>query len=166
MNDQFLSILPSAVVLGTAGVIAPGLTLTRGWANESRTHIRGAVHIVLVVILLQAAHFVEELSAGLHERLPALFGLPPMSLQFFVSFNVAWLAIWSLSSWGLATHYRAALFPLWFLGIGCVVNGVAHRALSILAGGYFPGLVTFPVVGILGVVLLRRLRVVTSPSTD
>lgn len=161
MNDKLLSILPSAVVLGAAGVIALNLILTRGWADESRTHIRGAVQIVLVADFFQAAHFLEELSAGFHERLPALFGLPPMPLQFFVSFNVAWLVIWSLSSWGLMAQRRASLFPLWFLGIGCVVNGVAHPALSIVAGGYFPGLITSPVVGVLGVVLLRRLRVVT-----
>jgi len=165
MNNEFLSILPSAVVLGAAGVIALNLTLTRGWAEESRTHIRGAVQMVLVTVLFQAAHFVEELSAGLHERLPALLGLPPMPIQFFVSFNVAWLVIWTLSAWGLASQRRASLFPLWFLGIGCVVNGVAHPALSILAGGYFPGLVTSPVVGVLGIVLLRRLRVVTSQGT-
>ena len=135
MNDELRSILPSSVILGAAGVIALNLTLTRGWANDSRTHIRGAVPIVLVAVLFQAAHFAEELSAGLHERLPALFGLPPMPLRFFLSFNVAWLVIWSLSSWGFAAQRRAALFPLWFLGIGCVVNGVAHPALSILAGG-------------------------------
>lgn len=113
MNDEFLSILPSALVLGAAGVIALNLTLTRGWADEARTHIRGAVQIMLITIALQAAHFVEELSSGLHERPPALFGLPSMALQFFVSFNVAWLVIWSLSSWGLATRRRASLFPLW-----------------------------------------------------
>jgi len=161
MNDEFLSILPSALVLGAAGVIALNLTLTRGWADEASSHIRGAVQIVLVTIALQAAHFVEELSSGLHERLPALFGLSPIPLQFFVSFNVAWLVIWSLSAWGLTAQRRAALFPLWFLGIGCVVNGIAHPALSILAWGYFPGLATSPVVGVFGVVLLRRLRLVT-----
>lgn len=161
MNDEFRSLLPSAVVLGAAGVISLYLTLTRGWADESRKHIRGAVQIALVAILFQAGHFVEELSAGLHERLPALFGLPPMPLQFFVSFNVVWLMIWAISAWGLGAHLRPALFPLWFLGIGCAVNGVAHPALSILAGGYFPGLLTSPVVGVLGVLLLRRLRDVT-----
>lgn len=170
MNEEILSILPSAVVLDAAGGVALNLTLTRGWADDSRTHVRGTVRIVLVAILFQAAHFVEELSADLHERLPALFGLPPMPLQLFVSFNVAWLMIWSLSCWGLAAQRRASLFPLWFLGIGCVVNGVAHPALSILAGGYFPGLVTSPVVAVVGIVLLRRLGVVTqavdsSPNT-
>lgn len=164
MSDEFLSILPSAVVLGAAGVMALTLTLTRGWADQGRTRTPGAVPIVLITILFQATHFVEELSAGLHERLPALFDLPPMPLQFFVWFNIAWLAIWCLSAWGLAARLRPALFPLWFLGIGCIVNGVAHPSLSILAGGYFPGLVTSPIVGVAGVFLLRRLVLVTDAA--
>lgn len=155
------SILPSALVLGIAGITALFLTVSRGWAAESRMHIPGAVRIAVVAVFFQAAHFTEELLTGLSERLPALFGLAPMSLWFFASFNVAWLVIWSLSSWGLAAKRRAALFPLWFLGIGCTVNGVAHPALAVFAGGYFPGLVTSPVVGVLGVLLLRRLLVVT-----
>lgn len=152
-------------------MIAFFLTLNRGWAAECRMHIPGAVRIAVVAILSQAAHFTEELLTGFHERFPALFGLVPMSLGFFMSFNVAWLGIWSLSGWGLAAQRRAALFLLWFLGIGCTLNGVAHPALSVLAGGYFPGVVSSPVVGVLGVLLLRRLLVVThaldsSPTAD
>lgn len=161
MNDELRSLLPGTAILGIAGVIALLLTLTRGWADESRKHIRGAVQIAVVAVLFQAAHFAEELLTGFHERLPALFGLPPMSLRFFVSFNLAWLVIWSLCAWGVAARCRAALFPLWFLGIACIANGVAHPSLSVLAGGYFPGLVTSPVVGVVGGVLLRRLLLVT-----
>jgi hypothetical protein len=90
-----------------------------------------------------------------------LLGLTPWSLRFFVSFNLFWLAIWSLSVWGLAARKRAALFPFWFLGIGCVANGLAHPLFSIITRGYFPGLVTSLVAGIVGVVLLRWLLRVT-----
>jgi hypothetical protein len=41
------------------------------------------------------------------------------------------------------------------------ILGVAHPSFSVLAGGYFPGLVTSPVVGVLGGLLLRRLLSVT-----
>jgi len=161
MNDELRSILPSTAVLGAAGLIALFLTLTRGWSDESRTHSRGVVHIALVAILFQAAHFAEELVTGFHQRFPALLGLAPMPLRLFVLFNLAWLAIWSLSAWGLAARSRVALFPLWFLGIACIANGVAHPSFSVLVGGYFPGLVTSPAVGVLGVLLLRRLLLVT-----
>jgi hypothetical protein len=167
MSDELRSILPSTAILGVAGVIALLLTLTRGWADGSRTRSRGAVHVALIAIVFQAAHFAEELWTGFHERFPALFGLDPMPLRLFVLFNLAWLLVWSLCAWGLAARRRAALFPLWFLGIGCSANGVAHPWLSLLAGGYFPGLVTSPIVGVLGVLLLRQLLSITdggSPS--
>jgi hypothetical protein len=115
MNDELRSLLPSTAILGVAVVIAVLLTVTRGWADDRGTHIRAAVQIAVITVLLQAAHFGEELFTGFHERFPALFGLAPMSLPFFVSFNLAWLVIWSLCVWGLASRSRAALFPLWFL---------------------------------------------------
>ena len=34
-----------------------------------------------------------------------------------------------------------------FLAIGMVLNGIVHPLLSVRAGGYFPGLVTSPLVG-------------------
>lgn len=130
MNGEVGSIVPSAVVLGAAGAMALFLTLTRGWAVDSTTHRRGAVRVALATILSQAAHFAEELLTGFHERFPALFGLVPIPLRVFVLFNLAWLVVWALCVWGLAARRRAALFPLWFLGIACVANGVAHPSLS------------------------------------
>ncbi len=161
MNDDLRSLLPSAMVLGVAAAIALFLTLARDWAHDSKQIIRGAVHLAVITTLFQAAHFTEELVTGFHEQFPALLGLPPMPIRVFVVFNFAWLMIWSLSAWGLAARRRAALFPLWFLGIASAVNGVAHPLFSVLAGGYFPGLVTSPVAGLLGVLLLRRLALLT-----
>jgi len=161
MTNGLISILPSAVILGFAGMIALILGISRGWASESMIKIPGAVRVAMIAILCQTAHFTEELITGFHERFPALFGLAPMSLRFFVVFNIGCLVIWALSSWGLASRHRAALFPLWFLGIGCAMNGVAHPLLSVLAGGYFPGLVSSPVVGVLGIFLLGRLHAIT-----
>lgn len=161
MNDDLRSLLPSTIVLGVAAAIALFLTLSREWAHERKPLIRGAVRMAVAATLFQAAHFAEEFVTGFHEQFPALLGLPPMPIRIFVVFNLAWLMIWSLSAWGLAARRRVALFPLWFLGIGSVVNGVAHSLLSVLAGGYFPGLVTSPVAGFLGILLLRRLALLT-----
>lgn len=162
MNEELRSILLGTTGLGVAGAVALLLTLARRGIEDSGTRIRGAVRIALVAVFLQAAHFSEELATGFHQRFPALLGLAPWSLRFFVSFNLFWLAIWGLSTWGLAARRRAALFPLWFLAIGCVANGVAHPSFSVRTGGYFPGLVTSPFVGVVGILLLRRLFLVTS----
>ena len=161
MDDELTSILPSAVALGAAALVALLLTFSRGWAEGSRAQTRGAVRLALVAVLLEAAHFAEELSTGFHERFPALFDRSPMPLPVFVLFNLAWLAIWILSVWGLAARNRGALFPLWFLALASIANGLAHPAFSALEGRYFPGLVTAPAVGIVGVLLLRRLLSLT-----
>jgi len=56
---------------------------------------------------------------------------------------------------------RAALFPLWFLAIASLANGVAHPLLSVQAGRYFPGLFTSPLVGVAGLALLRQMALAT-----
>jgi hypothetical protein len=161
MNDGLRSVL-LGTPLSVAAVIAICLTLARGRVKTSEAQLRAAVRVVVVAILLQAAHFAEEAATGLHQRLPELLGLNPWPLPFFVGFNVFWLGIWGLSAWGLAVRQPAALFPLWFLGVACVVNALFHPSLSLRAGGYFPGLITFPLVAVVGVLLLRHLFLITS----
>lgn len=157
MSDELNSILPSALFLGTFALVALYLGVSRGWDEADGGRTRTAVHAAVAAVGAQAAHFAEEFLTGFHERFPALFGLAPMPTESFVTFNVAWLVIWSLSAWGLSSLRRPSLFPLWFLGIACIGNGVAHPAFAILVGGYFPGLVTSPLVAALGALLVRRL---------
>jgi len=154
----------SSILLGTSGLTAAAalslyLTLSRG---NVASNPRSAVRLVVVAILLQTAHFGEEFTTGFHTRFPSLLGLSVWSPDFFTSFNLAWLVIWSLSAVGLSARFHAALFPIWFLSIGCVANGIAHPLLALLTGGYFPGLFTSPLIGVVGVVLFRRLLRLTA----
>ena len=162
MNEATASILPSLVILGAAAALALHWTLARRWVDNVGALIPAAVRIATIAVIVQAVHFAEELSTGFHVRLPAVFDRVPMPLGFFISFNLAWLVVWSLSVWGLSARRRAALFPLWFLGIAALLNGVGHPVLSALEGEYFPGLVTAPVIGVMGAMLLHHLRMVTS----
>jgi hypothetical protein len=164
MSDQLRSILLGTAGLSVAAAIALLLTLVRGGMEASGPELRLAVRLAFVTTLVQAGHFAEELATGFHWRFPELLGLSPWSLRFFVSFNLVWLAVWGLSLWGLAERRRSALFPFWFLGIAGVVNGLAHPALSLRTGGYFPGLVTSPLMGVAGIVLLRQLGMITKPG--
>lgn len=147
--------------LDAAAIVALYLTLSRGNAEARSDQLRSAVHLVLLGVLLQAAHFAEELATGFYTRFPELLGLAGWSREFFVGFNLAWLAIWSLSAFGLSARVHAALFPIWFLGIGGVANAVAHPLFSLRTGGYFPGLITSPLVGIAGVLILQHLSRLT-----
>ncbi len=88
-------------------------------------------------------------------------GLSPWSAEFFVAFNVVWIAIWVLSAVALWEGSRWALAPIWFFAIGMTLNGIAHPLLALQAAGYFPGLASSPVVGVFGVVLWSRLLAFT-----
>ncbi len=90
-------VLPSVLVLTVMAAVALWLTISRGGVTADAAAVRSAVWAAAIAVVAQAGHFVEELTTSLHESLPAAFGLPPMSLRLFVSFNVAWLVIWALS---------------------------------------------------------------------
>jgi hypothetical protein len=160
-----------SVLLGTAGLSAAAaaamfLTVTRRLRDRRTSELRSAVRLGGITVLLQAAHFAEECATGFQRRFPDLFGLPPWSARFFITFNLSWLAIWGLGLWGLAVRWQPALFPLWFLGIAGVANGVVHPLLSARTGGYFPGLFTSLLLGVAGILLLRRLLRVTVPRHE
>lgn len=162
MGDALGSILVSTAALGVCAVVSAVLTAVRGPIAASAAELRSAVRMAILVTLLQSAHFSEELGTGFASRYPELLGLAPLPSAFFISFNLFWIAVWVLSCWGLAHRRRLALFPLWFLGIACLLNGVAHPAFALLTRGYFPGLLTSLLVGIAGFLLLRRLARVTA----
>ena len=53
----------------------------------------------------------------------------------------------------------------WFLAIAAAINGFAHPMFSLAVKGYFPGLITSPFVGVLGILLAKKLyRVSRNPE--
>lgn len=163
-GEELRSIAVGTGGLSLAAAIALWLTLTRSAADPVPQSRNRLLRVALPAVVLQIAHFTEELSRGFYVRFPELIGLRPWPAGFFVSFNLVWIALWILSLVGLRSHPRAALFPLWFLGIASALNGIAHPLLSILARSDFPGLWTSPFVGVAGVLLLRRLVLFTEPA--
>lgn len=157
--------LPSILMLSAMAIAALCLTIARGGVSADAASVQSAVRFAAIATVAQAGHFAEELVTGFDARLPAAFGLSPMSRWQFVGFNVAWLGIWAMSARELQRRRHRALFPLWFLGIGGVANGVAHPLLAVNDGGYFPGLATSPLVAVFGASLLVRLSRVTTWGT-
>ena len=157
-------------IVGTAGptlaaATAIVLTLMRKPAIADRAEWRRVATLFVLTVGAQVAHFGEEYATHFEVRFPRLLGLTPWPPAFFVLFNVAWLAIWATAVFPLSGGSRVALFAAWFLALAALLNGVAHPLLAIEAGGYFPGLLTSPMLGVAGALLLRRLVAATAGNS-
>jgi Protein of unknown function with HXXEE motif len=161
MNPELRSILS-----GTAGLIALlGIAAVVAIARpqlspDRRARARFAL-LALVAVATQALHFAEELGTQFYERFPSFLGLAPWSRSFFVIFNVSWLVLWAVSAFGVRAGFVLAAWPIWFLGLALLLNGIVHPLLGFRVGGYFPGLITAPITGLVGLVLLVQLSRLT-----
>lgn len=166
MSGAIQSFLPSGAALGLLFVLAGILALYRR-PRQDPPAWRRSLRLLFLGIGLQSLHFLEELVGGFHQRFPGLWELPPMSEAFFVAFNLAWIAIWT--GCGVLLQRRRdrwLLVPIWFFAIAMTLNGVVHPLLALRSAGYFPGLLTSPLVGIVGALLLAGLwRATAAPST-
>jgi hypothetical protein len=153
--------------LYTLAALALALTLRRRVSAQSTDDRDRLIDLVLLGIAAQCLHFTEEFLTGFQVRAPRVLGLVPWSSEFFVTFNLVWLAVWMVSIVGIRHGIQIAFFPVWFFALAMTGNGVAHPLLSVATGGYFPGLFTSPVVGGIGLALLSRLwktTRITSPK--
>jgi formate hydrogenlyase subunit 3/multisubunit Na+/H+ antiporter MnhD subunit len=160
---MILSLLPSIVILGLAALAAVYQTLTHRPRSTSRGTLKSTAVALAIAASIQAVHFTEEALTDFPGRLGALLGIPAMPMSFFLTFNLCWLTIWAASVPGLRSARPWAFFAAWFLAIAGIINGVAHPALAIASGDYFPGLVTSPFIGVAGIWLLRQLKNAVSP---
>ncbi len=161
MSEETLSILTGTAGLSLACIAAFALTLARsGIATENARDVRLVSAITLII---QLAHTIEEYHYQFYERFPQLLGLQVWPREFFVIFNLTWLIIWASAIIFIESSPKASAFPLWFLGIASVANGVTHPILSIAVAEYFPGLWTSVILGVTGYFLVTRL--VHSTST-
>src|SRR5688572_12035284 len=114
---------------------------------------RSAATVMLLLVLAQAMHSVEEYVFRLYEVLaPAryvssLFGID-RQIGFAVA-NVA-LVLFGLWCWYARVRRGRGRGLAWFWALLETANGLAHIALAITAGGYFPGLATAPLLLALG----------------
>jgi len=154
-NVQSMLLAPAGLYLPLVAALV--LALVRRPRSDSVGARTKLVEVFLIGVACQCAHLIEEFATGVHLLFPPLFGLAPISAELFVGFNVFWLGVWALSAFGVLRGSRVAYFPIWFFGLAMCLNGIAHPLLSVWVAGYFPGLVTSPVVGAMGVVVIKRL---------
>src|SRR5918997_382952 len=114
--------------------------------------------VYLIALAIQFLHFTEEYVYGFQFRVTEIMaGMPPFNVNVFVAFNMIAYCLFLLAGAGM---YKGLKFPMvivWFFAVCVLGNAIWHLALSLKAGGYFPGLYTSFAGWILGPVLLRRL---------
>ena len=164
MNENLRSVLVGTAGLSAGAIVALLLAILRRPVDGDVVGRERTARLFLIGLAAQCLHFVEEFVTRFQDRFPALFGLPAWSEIFFVVFNLIWLSVWILSAIGLQRGHRFAMFPVWFFAIAAMVNGIAHPVLAVVARGYFPGLISSPVLGVLGVLLWIRLQGLTRSS--
>lgn len=163
MSDEIGSFLLGTIPLDVLLLVALHRTCARGPVAGDPAARRRLAALFAAAIAVQGAHFAEEWAADFHLRFPALLGLHPWSLELWAGFNLFWIAVWCLALPGLLRGWRPALLPVWFLALACLVNAAAHPLLALAAGGYFPGLWSSPICGLVGVPFYLLLARLTRP---
>jgi Protein of unknown function with HXXEE motif len=105
--------------------------------------------VFLLLVVLQAAHSAEEYAAGLYEVLaPARFLSGLVSDDPAAGFAIINSALVAFGFWCYLVPIRSgrssARAWAWPWIAVELANGIGHVALALLAGGYFPGVLTAP----------------------
>lgn len=157
MDEEVRSMLLAPAGLYLPLVAALVLTLLRTPSSRRVGDRTDLIRIFLIGVAVQCAHFGEEYLTSIHTLFPPLFGLASVPARFFVGFNVFFIMLWLVCSYGVKQGLRAAYFPVWFFGLAMCLNGIIHPLLAVWVGGYFPGLLTSPVAGVMGVLVTKKL---------
>lgn len=121
----------------------------------------------LLVIVAQAAHSIEEIWFRLYDLLA-----PPRAISDAIggalgvergtSFALTNTALVLFGLWcyfaPVRGGHRAARGFSWFWALLEIANGIAHCGLALVAGGYFPGLATAPLLIAASLYLAWRLN--------
>ena len=116
----------------------------------------------LALILTQAAHSIEEFLFALYDEFaPARFISGLLNEDLAAGFAMANTGFFLFGMWCYFARVRPghphAAAWMWPWIVVSLSNGVIHSAMAIQRGGYFPGVVTAPVLFILAAVLAVRL---------
>ena len=114
--------------------------------------------LYLLALAIQMLHFAEEYIMNFTTAMPALLGQEPYPNDYWLVFNMAAYFVFILGGIALFKKRKEyAIIPLFFILAGVLLNGMAHIALSIYSGAYFPGMITAILYLVIGPVLLKRI---------
>jgi hypothetical protein len=105
------------------------------------------------LILMQVAHFIEEIKTGFRVQFP----LGEIPVPVFIGVNTLFYLASIFTIYRLATHHPAAYSWARVIGWIMVANGALHLLIMAVRGAYFPGGWTALPVLVLAAWLLVRL---------
>ncbi|PYJ85190.1 MAG: hypothetical protein DME70_09980, partial [Verrucomicrobia bacterium] len=100
MNESVRSMVLGPSVLYGVAVIALVFTIVRRPTEDSAEAIDGITRLYLIGIAFQCLHFTEEFVTGFYVRAPEFLGFVPWPSEFFVIFNLSWIALWVVAAVG------------------------------------------------------------------
>jgi hypothetical protein len=117
----------------------------------------------LLLVAAQVVHSIEEYCLRLYDVLaPARAVSEALGVDRQLGFAVANAALIGFGLWcyfaRICRDHRSARIYAWFWALLEIANALAHGALAIAADGYFPGLVTAPLLLAAGLHLVWRLQ--------
>ena len=166
MSDNVRSMVFGPSVLYGVAIVPLILTIARRPSKYSSEEMGRIIGLYLIGIACQCLHFTEEFVTGFYIRAPKFLSFVAWSTEFFVTFNLLWIALWLFGAAGIQRGIRIAFFPVWFFAIAMVGNAIWHPLLCLATGGYFPGLFTSPFAGVIGAILLSRLFKLTRATSE
>jgi hypothetical protein len=116
----------------------------------------------LTLIVIQAMHSAEEYLTRLYEVFgPARFVSSLVSDDLSTGFLIANIALVLFGIWCYVDRvrpgHRAASAWIWPWIIIEAANGIGHSLLALSRGGYFPGVITAPVLLVNSLYLAQRI---------
>jgi hypothetical protein len=116
----------------------------------------------LLLLAAQTAHSIEEYWFRLYDLLaPARAVSDALGIHRPTGFAIANAALIGFGLWCYARIRRGlpgARGLAWFWAVTEILNSLAHGALALAAGGYFPGIATAPLLLAAGLLLISGLR--------
>ena len=116
----------------------------------------------LLLIAAQTAHSIEEYWFRLYDLFaPARAVSDALGIHRPIGFAITNAALIGFGLWCYARIRRAlpgSRGLAWFWAVSEILNSLAHGALALAAGGYFPGIATAPLLLGSGLFLISSLR--------
>ena len=99
--------------------------------------------LYLIALGVQMLHFAEEYLNGFVVEFPQVFSQEAYPEAYWVVFNMAAYAFFLVGGIVLFKQIKElSVIPLFFILVGVILNPLAHLALTVYNGAYFPGVYT------------------------